>query len=315
ARLELKGLKRFPQPYPVSMKIGITGVSGLIGQKVGQLALAAGHEVIGYSRRALSAPHVATRFCQSTAHDVLPETPLDALVHLAGESLLGVWTAAKQRRIWESRVQLTQALVARLATWPPQNRPRVLLCASGIGFYGDRGDEVLGEHSRAGSGFLADLCQAWEAAARQAEALGIRVVLLRTGVVLATEGGAYPLMRLAFRFGLGGRLGSGRQWVSWIHAQDEATLILWAAETESVSGPLNLCAPEPVTNADFTRALAHRLHRPAMLHAPAFALRLLAGGMAREMLLASQRAQPQVAQAQGYRFAYPSLSEALRHLA
>ncbi len=296
------------------MKIGITGASGLIGQKVGRLGLETGHEVIGYSRRAMQAGAAISRSCVTSADDPLPETPLDALVHLAGESLLGVWTAAKQQRIWESRVQLTQAIVARLRDWQPQNRPRVLLCASGIGFYGDRGDEVLDEGSSAGSGFLADLCQAWEAAAREAESLGIRVVLLRTSMVLAHEGGAYPLMRMAFRLGVGGRLGSGKQWMSWIHVQDEAKLILWAAEKESVSGPLNLCSPQPVTNADFTRALARSVRRPAFLHAPAIALRLLAGGMAREMLLASQRVSPRQSTDLGYRFAYSTLDQALKQL-
>lgn len=297
------------------MKIGITGASGLIGQKVGRLGVDSGHEIIGYSRHAMKADAVIRRSCLTSAGDPLPETPLDALVHLAGESLLGVWTAAKQRRIWESRVELTQAIVARLRNWQPQHRPRVLLCASGIGFYGDRGDELLDEQSRAGSGFLADLCQAWEAAAREAEGLGIRVVLLRTSMVLAREGGAYPLMRMAFRLGVGGRLGSGKQWMSWIHAQDEAALILWAAENETVSGPLNLCTPQPVTNADFTRSLARSLKRPAFLHAPAIALRLLAGGMAKEMLLTSQRVMPRTALSHGYRFAHGDLEEALTTLA
>jgi len=289
------------------MKIGITGATGLIGQKVGRLGLESGHEIIGYSRRAMKADATISRSCLTSAADPLPETPLDALVHLAGESLLGIWTTAKQRRIWESRVQLTQALVTRLRDWQPQHRPRVLLCASGIGFYGDRGDDLLDEQSQAGSGFLADLCQAWEAAAREAESLGIRVVHLRTGRVLTREGGAYPLMRMAFRLGVGGRLGSGRQWMSWIHAQDEAALILWAAENETVSGPLNLCAPQPVTNAEFTRALARSVRRPAFLHVPGIALRLLAGGMANEMLLASQRAMPRAALSHGYRFAHGDL--------
>lgn len=297
------------------MKIGITGASGLIGQKVGRLALESGHEVIGYSRRPMADTAAISRACLSTAADVLPEQPLDALVHLAGESLLGLWTAAKRRRIWESRVRLTQALVTRLRGWQPQNRPRVLLCASGIGFYGDRGDEVLDEGSSAGSGFLADLCQAWEAAAREAEALGIRVVLLRTGMVLAREGGAYPVMRLAFRCGLGGRLGSGKQWMSWIHAQDEAAMILWAAENDAVSGPLNLCAPQPVRNADFTRQLAASLRRVALLPAPAWALKRLLPGMAEEMLFASQQAFPRQAAAFGYRFAHSSLAGALADLA
>jgi hypothetical protein len=245
---------------------------------------------------------------------MLPETKLDALVHLAGESLLGLWTSAKRERIWKSRVELTKKLVAELRTWQPANRPSVLLCASGIGFYGDRGDEILEENSAAGHGFLADLCREWEAAARDATDLGIRVVLLRTGVVLGKHGGAFPLMKTAFSFGLGGNLGSGKQWMSWIHEQDQVSLILWAIENASVAGPMNLCAPHPVRNADLTQQLAAQLKRPAFLHVPAFALRWAARGLAQEMLLGSQRAFPRLATDLGYHFAQSDLRQALAHL-
>lgn len=294
------------------MNIGITGATGMIGQALGQLALGSGHEVIAYSRRVLPAPGAAlSRSLVTSGRDPLPETRLDALVHLAGESLMGLWTKAKRERIWQSRVELTRQVVARLRAWKPQNRPRVLLCASGVGFYGSRGDERLEEGSPAGQGFLAGLCQEWEAAAQEAASLGTRVVFLRTAMVLGQGGGAFPLMRHAFALGGGGRLGSGRQWMSWIHEEDEAALILWALENEAVHGPLNLCAPHPVTNADFTRTLARALHRPALLHVPALALRLLARGMADEMLLTSQRAFPRVAGDLGYRFAHPELEEAV----
>ncbi len=297
------------------MKIGITGASGMIGQGLGSLALGSGHEVIGYSRRASQQPSPSvTRSLVSSATQMLPETKLDALVHLAGESLLGLWTAAKRDRIWKSRVELTKKLVKELRTWQPSNRPSVLLCASGIGFYGDRGDEILEENGAAGHGFLADLCREWEAAAREARELGIRVVLLRTGVVLGKHGGAFPLMKTAFSFGLGGNLGSGKQWMSWVHEQDQVSLILWAIENASVVGPMNLCSPHPVTNAEFTQRLAAQLKRPAFMHVPAFALRWAARGLAQEMLLSSQRAYPRLANDLGYHFAQSDLTHALAHL-
>lgn len=295
------------------MKIGITGSTGMIGQAISTLALGSGHEIISYSRRPQQAQGI-TKPMLSTAENPLPETQLDALVHLAGETLLGLWTKAKLERIWKSRVDLTKQVVAQLRCWKPENRPKALLCASGVGFYGDRGDEVLEENSTSGSGYLAGLCREWEAAAKQAAELGTRVVLLRTGVVLGQNAGAFPLMRRAFACGAGGRFGSGKQWMSWIHEQDQAGLILWAIENESVVGPLNLCSPTPVTNADFTRQLAAHLKRPAFLHVPAFALRLAMPGMGQEMLLASQRAFPRVANDLGYRFAYPTLDDALSAL-
>ena len=286
----------------------------MIGQAVGTLALGSGHEVIGYSRRPMDqVPHL-TRSVVSSSETPLPETKLDALIHLAGESLLGLWTKAKLERIWKSRVDLTKQIVAQLRSWKPENRPRVLLCASGVGYYGNRGDEVLEENAPAGEGYLAGLCREWELAAKQASALGTRVVLLRTGVVLGPNGGAFPLMRRIFACGVGGRMGSGRQWMPWIHEQDEATLILWALENESVVGPVNLCSPHPVTNADFTRQLAKHLHRPAFLHTPAFLMRLMPRRMADEILLTSQRAFPRVATDLGYRFAYPTLDDALTEL-
>ena len=296
------------------MRIGITGATGMIGQAVSALALGSGHEVIGYSRRASPQGPLVTRSLVSTSTSPLPETPLDALIHLAGESLFGLWTRSKRERIWKSRVDLTKKIVEQLRSWQPASRPKVLLCASGIGFYGDRGDALLEEKSAPGTGYLAELCVQWEAAAMEAQALGTRVVLLRTGVVLGPDGGAFPLMKRAFACGVGGRFGSGRQWMSWIHEQDQAGLILWALENEAVAGPLNLCSPNPVTNADFTRQLAAALHRPALLHVPAFALRLLMPGMGQEMLLAGQRAFPRVAMDQRYRFAHPTLDDALASL-
>jgi uncharacterized protein (TIGR01777 family) len=295
------------------MRIGITGATGMIGQALGQLAERENHEVVAYSRRTVKSG-TSNQTWVSTAEHPLPEAKLDALVHLAGENLLGLWTQAKRERIWKSRVELTQKIVAQLKTWAPENRPRVLLSASGVGYYGDRGDSVLDESSSRGTGFLADLCEQWEAAASEAASLGIRIVHLRTGVVLSRGGGAFPLMRRAFACGVGGRFGSGKQWMSWIHEQDQVGLILWAIQNESVTGPLNLCAPGVVTNADFTRQLAAKLRRPAFMHVPALALRLLMPGMGQEMLLASQRAVPNSALRSGYSFAHPTLESALAAL-
>ncbi len=298
------------------MRIGITGATGFIGREVGKLAAGSGHEFIAYTRRhgEYASLSTETLYQPKAAPHALPETQLDALVHLSGESLMGWWSEEKRRRIWKSRVDMTRALVSHLATWKPENRPKVLLCASGIGYYGNRSEDTLTETESAGSGFLADICVAWEKAAQEAEALGMRVVHLRTGFVLGRHGGALPVMTRLFRFGLGGRLGSGRQWMPWIHIQDQASLILWAAENESVRGPLNLCSPNPVTNAELTRQLARVLHRPAFFWAPSWVLRTLLRDTAKEMLLTSQKALPQVAQSQGYRFAYTDLHEALKSL-
>ena len=296
------------------MKIGITGATGLIGTALGRLAVAHGHEVIAFSRD--PAKTELEWASQVRPVDVAAALPLDAsgidvLVHLAGESILGLWTEARKQRIRESRVEFTQKVTRCLAAASP--RPSAFLCGSAVGFYGDRGDEMLAENAPAGSGFLAEVCMAWEQAARRAEQLGTRVVLLRTGVVLGAEGGAFRLMKRAFSAGLGGRLGDGSQRMPWIHLQDEARLILWAAEQSDVSGPLNLVAPGVVTNREFTRALAAVLHRPAFMHAPAFALKCVLGEAA-EMVLGGQLAVPQAALARGFQFDHPVLGEALQAL-
>jgi uncharacterized protein len=291
------------------MRIGITGASGFIGRHLTASAIGQGHAVIAYSRR----PGTGLTQPKEAPH-ALPETPLDALVHLSGESLMGLWTAEKRDRIWKSRVNFTEALVAHLTTWKPENRPKVLVCASGAGFYGNSGAEAVDERSPRGEGFLADVCAGWETAARRAEALGIRVITLRTGMALGRDGGAFPLLRRLFACGLGGRLGSGKQWMAWIHVEDAVQIILKALTTETVSGAVNLCAPEAVTNAEFTQKLAAALHRPAFFHAPTFALRLLLRGMADEMLLGGQRVVPRIASEMGYGFQHPALSEAISSL-
>lgn len=297
------------------MRIGITGATGFIGNRLASLAHAQGHAVVAYTRSRRAVPVSDERLQQpKKAPHALPETPLDALVHLAGESLLGLWTPEKRDRIWKSRVDFTEALVAHLGTWKVENRPKVLVCASGAGFYGNRGAEAVDESSPRGEDFLADVCAGWEKAAHRADALGVRVITLRTGMVLGRDGGAFPLLRKVFACGLGGRLGSGQQWTSWIHIEDAVQILLKAITTETVSGPVNLCAPEAITNAEFTQKLAAALHRPAFFHAPAFALRMLLRGMADEMLLSGQRVIPRVAMEMGYGFAYPDISSAFKAL-
>lgn len=234
---------------------------------------------------------------------------VEAIFHLAGEPVAeGRWTAEKKRRIMDSRKLGTANLVAGLKASGAQ--PRALVSASAVGWYGDRGDETLTESSAPGNDFLAQVCRAWEAAAKPAEDLGVRVTNPRIGIVLGPAGGALDKILPIFKLGLGGRLASGRQWMPWAHVDDVVALLLASADNEAYREPYNAVAPNPVVNAEFTRVLASVLHRPALLPAPAFGLRLLIGEFA-EILLASQRALPKVAEQNGYRFLYPDLRRAL----
>ncbi len=277
------------------MNIAISGASGFIGRHLMKSLAQAGHSPRALSRHAPPA-------------ESLREA--DAVIHLAGEPLAQRWTAEAKRRIRESRVAGTRNLVAALAALP--RKPEALICASAIGYYGSRGDEVLTESSAPGSGFLPEVCVAWEREAQAAEAFGMRVVRVRTGLVLDAGGGALVRMLPPFRMGLGGRLGSGRQWMSWIHLEDLTALFQFAVERQ-VRGPLNAVAPYAVTNSEFTRELARTLRRPAVFPVPEFALRLLFGEMA-DVLLASQRVVPSAAQAAGFRFRFPQLAAALESL-
>ena len=277
------------------MNISISGASGFIGRHLMKSLAQAGHSLRALSRHAPPA-------------ESLREA--DAIIHLAGEPVAQRWTAAAKQRILDSRVVGTRNLVEALAALP--RRPEALICASAIGYYGSRGDEILTESSAPGSGFLPEVCVAWEREAQAAEAFGIRVVRVRTGLVLDANGGALVRMLPPFRMGLGGRLGSGRQWMSWIHLEDLAALFQFAVESQ-VRGPLNAVAPNPVTNSDFTRELAHALRRPAVFPVPEFALKLLIGEMA-DVLLASQRVAPAAAEAAGFRFRFPQLAPALESL-
>jgi uncharacterized protein (TIGR01777 family) len=237
----------------------------------------------------------------------------DAVVHLAGESVVGRWTNEKKHAIRDSRVLGTRHLTAALAQ--AEVRPRVLVCASAIGFYGNRGDEILREESATGRGFLPEVCSEWEEATQAAADAGIRVVNLRIGLVLSAKGGALAKMLTPFRLGLGGRIGSGRQWWSWIHMDDIVGGIHHAMRTESLTGPVNLVAPNAARNAEFTKILASVLRRPAILPVPEFALRLVFGKQAaEEMLLASQRVQPGKLGTSGYKFRFRELRAALEDL-
>jgi uncharacterized protein (TIGR01777 family) len=234
----------------------------------------------------------------------------DAVIHLAGEPVAQRWNDDVKRRIRESRVAGTSNLVQALAKL--ETRPRTLICASAVGYYGSRGDETLTESSSPGSDYLAEVCQAWEKAAQDAESLGVRVVRMRTGLVLDPRGGALARMLPPFKLGIGGKLASGRQWNSWIHIEDLSGLFHLAL-TAPIQGPVNGVSPNPVTNADFTRTLAAAVKRPAIFPVPAMGLKLLFGEMG-EVLLSSQRVLPKTAESAGYRFRFPQLGAALADL-
>ena len=242
---------------------------------------------------------------------ILPESVsgFDAVIHLAGETIAERWTKAKKQAIRESRVLGTRNIAEALAQ--TAKRPAVLIAASAIGYYGDRGDEVLTEESTGGEGFLAEVCREWEAASQAAAKAGIRTVMARLGIVLSPSGGALGKMLTPFRLGLGGRVGSGGQWWSWVVLDDVIGAIEYVMNTNTLAGPVNLVSPSPVTNREFTRSLASALSRPALFPLPAFAARLALGQMADELLLASQRVEPAKLRASGYRFRHPELGNAL----
>ena len=287
------------------MRVLVTGGTGLVGRPACDALRAAGHTVTIVSREPGRVPARAIGWDGLRA--AMPET--DAIVNLAGESIAsGRWTAARKAAIRRSRVEATRALVDAAAAASP--RPKVLVNASAVGYYGAHGDEPLDERAAAGTDFLARVCVEWEAEARRAEALGMRVVLLRVGVVLAPDGGALSAMLLPFRAALGGPIGGGRQWMSWVHRDDVVGLLREAVGNAEYAGPVNATSPNPVTNRDFTRALGRVLHRPTVLPVPGIGLRLLMGEMA-TMLLTGQRVLPKVAERRGYAWQQPELPAAL----
>lgn len=286
------------------MIIGITGGTGFIGQAVTKELSHRGDEVILFSRKERSG---SRKFSLSEPLDV---SGCDGLVHLAGESIMGLWTRAKRRRILESRVEGTRRVVEGIAECVV--KPRVLVSASAIGFYGDTGDAIADEDSPAGRGFLSELAQAWEVEAQKAEALGVRVVRVRIGFVLG-QGGAMKLIGPLFRAGLGGKLGSGKQWMSCIKVEDLAAIIGECLRNDALSGGVNAVMPEAVTNAEFTRAIAVALHRPAILPAPAWGLRLALGDLS-HLLLDSQRIAPKRLTSERFLYRYPTVAAAMERL-
>lgn len=303
------------------MRVVITGGSGLIGRAVAALLAAQGHEVVVLSRdpervRGLPAGVRAARWDGHSAAgwEALLEAG-SAVINLAGEAIAaGRWSEERKRRIRASRLEAGRAVVDAVRQAAEEGRaPAVVAQASGIGYYGETGDQEIGEDHPPGGDFLAEVAVAWEASTAEVEALGVRRIVLRTGVVLDRDGGALAKMLPLFRLGLGGPLGSGRQWLPWIHMADEVAAIRFLLATPSASGPFNLCAPRPVQNRDFGRALARQLHRPGLLPVPATALRVALGELS-GALLRSQRTLPRRLMDEGYRFRFPDLPEALANL-
>ena len=293
------------------MKIGITGVTGLIGNAIAALAKQRGHSVTGFSRK----PHPTLAHCDDTRNFSLELEPnlagLDAVIHLAGEPIIGLWTRAKHQRIIASRRDTTRHLVQAMAK--TNDGPGTFLCASGTGFYGHRGAEKLHELSGHGIGFLSEVAEVWEDEARAAESHGFRSCQLRTGMVLAKNGGAFPLLRGIFSIGLGGKSGSGQQFLPWIHLDDVARLYLHALENATLSGPINAVAPDEITNLQFTQALGAALHRPTIFPAPEFVLRTALGDLS-SIILDSQRVEPRRAHDTGFSFEFQSIQAALADL-
>ena len=289
-------------------KILVSGSSGLIGAALIPALKSSGYEITCLVRGTASGKE---QIQWDPAQPLVPESVsgFDAVVHLAGESIVGRWTEAKKRRIRESRVQGTLRLAEALAQAP--QRPRVLISASAIGYYGDRGDEALREDSASGSGFLPEVCREWEDATEPATKAGIRTVQVRFGLVLSQHGGALQKMLPPFRLGVGGNMGNGRQWWSWIDIDDLVGAVQHVIKTETLQGPINVVGPNPLTNAEFTKTLASVLSRPALFPMPAFAARLVFGQMGDELLLASQRVEPAKLLASGYVFQKPILRAVL----
>ena len=293
------------------MKILVAGASGLVGSALIPSLTADGHEATCLVRSSPKADEIEWHPNRGLI-DAARLEGFEAIINLAGESIAeGRWTDEKKRKIRDSRVNGTHLLsetIAKLAT-----KPHVFLCASATGFYGDRDNEILDETSESGGGFLGTVCREWEDATEPATKAGVRVVNLRFGPILAREGGMLGKMLTPFKMGMGGKVGSGKLFISWISLEDAINAIVLAINDESIRGPLNVVSPNPVTNEEFTKTLGHVLNRPTALAMPAFAARLAFGEMADEMLLVSQRVMPKRLNAAGFEFKYPGLESALRH--
>lgn len=300
------------------MKIVLSGASGLIGTALVPALLQQGHQITKLVRRGGGEKQSDEKISTLTwdpEKKILDERALagcEVAVHLSGETIAERWSEEKKQRIRTSRVQSTKLIAEKLAQLSPP--PRALLCASAVGYYGSRGDELLDEERAPGQGFLADVCQEWEAAAAPAQAAGVRVVFLRFGVVLSAEGGALAKMLTPFKLGVGGQVGDGKQWMSWIALDDVVEAIKFLIDRDDVRGPVNMVSPHPVTNGEFTETLGRVLSRPTLLFVPAFGARLAFGEMADAVLLSSARVLPRRLERAQYTFAYPQLEGALTHL-
>lgn len=301
--------RRYPGPQ---LQVAVTGSTGLVGTALVHFLRTGGHRVLRISRSAGEGEDWIEWSPSEGKLDGAALEGVDAVVHLAGESIAGVrWTESKKQAILESRVQGTELLCRTLADL--RDPPSTLVSASAVGFYGDRGEERLSEDAGAGSGFLPEVCQAWEKATYTARSVGIRTVHLRTGIVLSPRGGVLGTVLLPFQIGVGGRLGSGRQYMPWIDLDDEVGLILHLLRTPELRGPVNAVAPNAVPNASFTNVLGRVLNRPTILPVPSLAIRALLGEMGKALLLQGQRAVPQRALSSGYSFLFPDLEDSLRH--
>jgi uncharacterized protein (TIGR01777 family) len=297
------------QPHSRPLRIAVTGSSGLIGSLLVPTLIASGHSVTRLVRRTASRGEIGWD-PDGAGVDPGALTDIEAVVHLAGENIAKVWSLRRKRAILESRRKGTRVLAEAMAR---AQGPKVLVSASAIGYYGDRGDQMLTEQSGPGLGFLPDVVVAWEMATEPAEAAGIRVVRIRIGLPLTARGGLLGKVLLPFRMGLGGRMGSGRQWMSWIGSMDLIDVFHLALSRDSIRGAVNAVGPEPVRNSEFARELGRLLKRPAKLPLPAFALKAAFGQMARETILASARVIPEVLQGASFRFRHATLGEALSH--
>jgi len=295
------------------MRVLVTGASGFIGSHLFSVLESKGHQVSRLSRsKSSDVPPAAPSDVVWATTPTQSFSDFDAVVHLAGESIMGRWTPSKKARILESRVTGTRNLAIALANAP--KRPQCLIVASAVGYYGPHGDESLTEDSSPGDDFLAQVGRQWEAAADPARQAGIRTVHLRIGMVLSPDGGALKQMLTPFRLGLGGRIGSGKQWMSWITLDDVIGAILYVLENSALTGPVNLVAPNPVTNAEFTRALGRALHRPTLFPMPAPIVKLIFGEMGEASLLSGQRVASVMLQSSGYKFKHIEIGEALQSM-
>lgn len=291
-------------------RVAIVGVTGFVGHGLPALLAENGIATTGISR---SGQGVVPGVDRWQTPDTLDFSGHHAVINLAGEPINRRWNGNSRRLFHESRVGVTARVVEAIAKLPADQRPKVLINASGVGIYGDRGDEILTESSRPGTDYLAGLCKDWENAALAAESLGVRVVRLRMAVVLGKNGPAFEKLRHIFKLGLGGRLGSGRQWMAWIHLADFHAVLLHALAAENLTGQLNVSAPNPERNVDFTRKLAAALHRPAVIPAPRFLLKLVLGEFG-GILVTGQRALPEALLESGFEFQFPTLESALADL-